>query len=131
MIEERKMNKDITLLKQSIAHYKRMQRWVKKCIKLSSPGFKDEIPTAVEMYSKLGESWKANSCSLCAWTELKCMKCPLYKRYGRCDDPRRNAWLDLHSSKTWEQWLKYSNKLVHQLNVTLRAARKRKAQKNH
>ena len=104
-------------IKESIKHHLRMARWVR-----TQPP--DDPPNCIDMRTAIKESWGAGDCNLCKLYNLiyrdKCIKCPLYKRYGQCNRKSvKNAYYKLHKSFTWKEWLKHNLELRRQLRSLL------------
>lgn len=94
-------------INESIAHWKQMRKWVRK-----QP--KDEKVSRGKMEKAIGESWYGGDCPLCQYYFV-CGNCPLSQKYGECVYDNENAWGDIYESKTWEEWLRYAEVMIQQL----------------
>ena len=110
------MNKKlIKAIKDSIAHWLRMRKWVKK----QSP---DEYASFFLMKESLGETWSTTDCALCiyygfdSFNIADCKNCILAKKYSKCSI---GQWCKIHKSKTWAEWYKYSTIMLRQLKSLL------------
>ena len=108
----------IEAIEDSIDHWKRMIKWVKK---------QDRRMAAnpLSMLVGAGQDWSSDSCSLCQqqqnprW-EPGCPKCPLAQKYGLCScvnltSPTKNAWGRVTAAKTWAGWLQHGKRMLKQL----------------
>lgn len=104
------------LVKGSIEHWERMIRWAKK----QDIGAK-VLPLTME--DEIDDSWYAPYCPLCKmFLDGECEECPLYRRYGRCDDDvfePEPAWVGVERSETWGDWTKNASVMLTQLKSLL------------
>ncbi len=95
--------KEKVAVKESIEHWKRMIKWVRKQ-KL------DNDPNKITMKESIGEIWRSNDCALCEIVprnyrdELNCEKCPLSKAGYGCDD-ENSPWEKVNMGSDWREWL--------------------------
>lgn len=110
---------DIILLRECIAHWKRMILWAR----LTQPEL--AAPWDYVMHQYLGEHWKGEFCSLCHVyadkEKIKCTNCPLYKVGHWCDRVSRhgNVWAQVNRAPDWLSWLRYAGLMLQLLQNTL------------
>ena len=116
---------------ESIAHYKRMIKWVK-----TQPATDKKREYIME--ASINENWHGENCAYCEKHETsaankinttkllrgvwplnsKCDTCPLHSHDVPFDDYENERdccnglWQEMHESKTWKEWLVYANKIV-------------------
>ena len=102
----------LTIQEKAIAHYRRMQEWVRT---------QDECDEtrADTMLEAIGENWYADYCAYCKECAkdlglaiiFKCSECPL----GNGQDNKNccgYTWVQMSESNTWGKWLERSEKVV-------------------
>ncbi len=109
----------IQALKESIAHWKRMIKWVKR----QDP---NGWASSNEMYYKLNETWGASACALCnifnTINRYHCQGCPIKS------DPRCCKEYELvDDSNTWKEWLTNSKGMLKLLKTKKAELEKKKA----
>ena len=117
--EEIMEEKTVLALKDSIAHWERMIRWVGGKYKYFSV-------SAEEMLACIGEKWSTEYCSLCKVFHTNsfgfdCKRCPLCIKYGGCSKGSENAYDSVAHSRFWEEWHKNARKMLDQLKSLLPA----------
>ncbi len=97
-------------LKESLRHYWRMRKYVKKC----DP---KEKATIEKMYNEITETWYGESCNLCKkystnkHSLFRCKRCPLYLNNSGCEF-HYSPWRGIIDSYTWEEWIINANYMV-------------------
>lgn len=139
-----KLLHDKELLELSIAHWKRMIRWVSRQNKWHRAD-----PAVME--KEIGEDWFAEYCPLCKSYLIpslveayeprtpiltNCNGCPLAAYYGVngitkdmrvipyadfCSNHRKSLWRRVVRAKTWKGWLAHAKRFLEQLEDTLEA----------
>ena len=102
----------IEAIEESIKHWKRMIRWVKK-------QDKDDLVSQYTMGDDIKEVWSSSDCALCAIFEVNCSNCPLGIRYGSCGFGSKNAWIEVTQSDRWGEWLINAKVMLKQLKSLL------------
>ena len=99
-----------TVIKKTIAHWKRMIVWAEKQNK------RDRLSWAhTNMDDELKESWGSKYCPFCKEYH-NCLACPLYIKYGDCENSKsKNAWYSAAHAVTWAGWLYHAKRLLKQI----------------
>lgn len=87
----------IQALKESIAHWRRMIKWVKT----QNP---KDFASSKGMYYKLHETWGATNCALCNIFNVAynhCRNCPIRTGDGCCC----KEYEEVDNSNIWKEWL--------------------------
>ncbi len=110
-----KRRTDLKLLKESIAHWKRMIKWAKK---------RDPMEScyAQEMLRSIEEDWFSDFCPLCkkysGFCDNFCSGCPLDIFFITCEGAK-SKWMELRNrSEIWMEWIYYAKRVKRQLVVT-------------
>lgn len=113
---------ELQAIKDSIKHWKVMRKWVKKQNKTELINKKQNKAGLIKMSKmefKIQTNWQAEHCTLCdLYYNIKCIECPLRKKYGRCGQ-YKNAWYAVSYSETWSEWYKHSTLMLKQLKSLL------------
>lgn len=107
------MNKE---QKAAIAHYKRMQKWVRTQLQ-------KDYPSRHLMFIAIGEKWGETDCIYCLVNNITCSTCGLWgkeylqhkeegEEYLRGVGCCNGLWEKVNDSKTWGEWLEASKKVV-------------------
>ena len=92
--------------KAAIAHYKRMQKWVRT-------RHKEGYPHGYLMFVAIDETWGVEDCIYCRVNNKNCEGCELrgegYFEYEGCCN---GLWNEMNDSQTWGEWLEASEKVV-------------------
>lgn len=94
------------LKQRTLDHYGRMKRWAKK-------RKSDGVVSYEEMFIAIGEDWRRDCCPYCleqASMNLNCESCQL--RGIHACDCCEGAWFDMHTSKTWSDWLRECDRVI-------------------
>lgn len=101
-------------IKDSIAHWKRMIKWVKT----QNP---KTITSPTLMNYRIKQDWIDLYCSLCKkyYNDIdECLKCPLAIKYKPCSE-KYSSWRMVEMSINWEEWLINAKIMVKQLKSLL------------
>jgi len=105
-------------VRESLKHWFRMRRWVRKVIKHKYHKSVDDVI----MNKDLGECWAANYCALCGEYisysfsygfsyGFSCFLCPLHLNGDGCLS-KDSSWYVVNVSTTWVEWLSASNEMI-------------------
>ena len=99
-------------ISESVAHWKRMIKWVIKiCVLNPFNLFRRPSPDGMVLW--INEYWHAEDCPLCRLYQWEiCKKCPLQLKYGHCGN---NEWDKVNKAKTWLTWLYHAFGMLRQL----------------
>jgi len=108
------MDKTLKALEDSIAHWKKMTKWVGD---MSLQGWPVD---SREMRRSIGEDWYEQDCSLCGlFIADNCKGCPLAEVDLRCS-LIPSTWKKVSTSPDWVEWEYYAQKMI----ATLQKAKK-------
>lgn len=99
-----KLQKDIKLLDESIAHWDRMIRWAR-----TQP--QDGKVYDEYMFDEIKERWNADYCSLCLEYYDSCEGCPLREAGNYCEDDC-SAWRAVCCSAKWDKWVEKAEEML-------------------
>ena len=101
--------------KESLKHWKRMQRWVKK----QPP---ENKVNKFLMFQDIAEMWYGFSCALCNLFSGRCqchiqeVECPINPW---CLN-ELSAWRKVNEAITWNEWLRASEGMIKELERVIR-----------
>jgi len=117
------MPNDLELVKQSIAHWKRMIQWVET--QPDTVGMRISA-LSYTMQEAIDESWYSDHCPLCNEYNDICDECPLAKHYGSCvGTVGDNAWQGFSDKTSWKTWLPVARKMLRQLKTVAHCLEKK------
>ena len=107
MTKSKRSELETKAIQESIEHWTRMIKWVKK-----QP--KNDWTSRNYMELKINESWFSDDCDLCKIYKdeygINCKKCPLHKSGNDCDNCK-SIWRKIYDSNTWKEWLYWAYRM--------------------
>ena len=108
-----------TIIEKTLKHYDEMIEWAK-----------GQKPMACvdnqKMYAGIEQDWFDYDCPLCQKffkgaldPSIRCSKCPLYLRYGKCGRSTKNSWTYMFEARTWKTWIRHATLMRRQVESLL------------